>query len=286
MILTKLNMEWREKDTGKFDIVGSVSFSLMLLALMYGMSKLPSQSAYLPIAIGLVLLGVFIYIEENVENPVLDLSVFRTNRAYSLFNIAALINFSATYSLTFLLSMYLQYHKGLDAQAAGTILMASPIIQAIMSPIAGRLSDKIAPSRLASLGMMISAIALAPLAILNADSSIIYITGCLLILGAGLAFFSSPNTNAIMGSVDRSLLGVASSTVGTMRLLGQMFSQGIAMTLLAINLGAASIIPTLYPELLKSIQSTFMVFFILCIIGTGASYMGSKMASNKKGDKQ
>ncbi len=286
MILTKLNMEWREKDTGKFDIVGSVSFSLMLLALMYGMSKLPSQSAYLPIAIGLVLLGVFIYIEENVENPVLDLSVFRTNRAYSLFNIAALINFSATYSLTFLLSMYLQYHKGLDAQAAGTILMASPILQAIMSPIAGRLSDKIAPSRLASLGMMITSIALAPLAILNADSSIIYITGCLLILGAGLAFFSSPNTNAIMGSVDRSLLGVASSTVGTMRLLGQMFSQGIAMTLLAINLGAASIIPALYPELLKSIQSTFMVFFILCIIGTGASYMGSKMASNKKGDKQ
>lgn len=284
LTLTKLKLEWHEENTGKFDVVGSVSFSLMLLALMYGMSKLPSQAAFVPIAIGLVLLGVFIYIENNVENPVLDLSIFLSNRRYSLFNISALINFSATYSLTFLLSMYLQYHKGLDAQAAGTILMASPIIQAIVSPVAGRISDKIAPAKIASVGMAVTAIALAPLAIVSDATSIIYIIGCLLILGAGLALFSSPNTNAIMGSVDRSLLGVASSTVGTMRLLGQMFSQGIAMTLLAINLGSASIVPALYPQLLNSIQSTFMVFFVLCIIGAIASYAGSRMGSNNKGE--
>ncbi len=284
MILTKLKMEWREENTGKFDVVGSASFSLMLLALMYGMSKLPNSSAYLPIALGLLLLGVFVYIEEHVENPVLDLSIFLHNRRYTLYNISALINFSATYSLTFLLSMYLQYHKGLDAQAAGTILMASPIIQAIMSPIAGKLSDKIAPARIAAVGMAVTAVALAPLAIVSDATSIIYIIGCLLILGAGLALFSSPNTNAIMGCVDRSLLGVASSTVGTMRLLGQMFSQGIAMTLMAINLGTAAIVPALYPQLLNSIQSTFMVFFVLCVLGAFASYAGSRMGSNKKGE--
>jgi EmrB/QacA subfamily drug resistance transporter len=283
MILTKLKMEWREEHTGKFDVVGSVSFSLMLLALMYGMSKLPRQAAFLPITIGLVLLGIFVYIENKVENPVLDLSIFLSNRRYTLFNISALINFSATYSLTFLLSMYLQYHKGLDAQAAGAILMASPIIQAIVSPVAGRLSDKIAPAKIASVGMAVTAVALAPLTIVSDASSIIYIIGCLLILGAGLALFSSPNTNAIMGSVDRSLLGVASSTVGTMRLLGQMFSQGIAMTLLAINLGTASIVPEFYPQLLSSIQSTFMIFFVLCIIGAIASYTGSRMVSYNKG---
>lgn len=283
MILTKLKMEWREEHTGKFDLLGSASFSLMLLALMYGMSKLPNQAAFLPIAIGLVLLGIFVYVENHVENPVLDLNIFLANRRYSLFNIAALINFSATFSLTFLLSMYLQYLKGLDAQAAGTILMASPIIQAIVSPIAGRLSDKIAPAKIASVGMAVTAVALVPLAIVSDVTSLIYIIGCLLILGTGLALFSSPNTNAIMGSVDRSLLGVASSTVSTMRLLGQMFSQGIAMTLLAINLGTASIVPALYSQLLTSIQTTFMVFFILCIIGAIASYIGSRMVSNNKG---
>jgi len=243
---------------------------------MYGMSKLPAQSALLPIALGLIFMAVFIYIEGRVENPVLDLGVFKSNRAYSLFNIAALINFSATFSLTFLLSMYLQYHKGLDPQQAGTIMIASPIIQAIMSPIAGRLSDSIKPSRLASLGMVVTGVALAPLAFIDAGTSTLYVVGCLLVLGAGLALFSSPNTNAIMGSVDKSLLGVASSTVGTMRLSGQMLSQGIAMTLIAINLGSASIVPALYPQLLNSIRSTFTIFFLLCLLGALASYIGSR----------
>lgn len=277
LILTKLNTEWMISNGSRFDLIGSLVFSLMLLSLMYGMSKLPDSSAIIPILIGLLFIIIFIYIERKVENPVLDLSIFIKNRSYSLFNIAALINFSATFSLTFLLSLYLQYIKGLDPQQAGTILMASPIIQAIVSPIAGRLSDNIQPSKIAAIGMAITGTALAPLALLNNSTSIIYIIVCLLVLGGGLALFSSPNTNAIMGSVDSNLLGVASSTVGTMRLTGQMFSQGIAMTLIAINLGSASIVPELYDNLLISIRSTFAVFFLLCLIGTFSSYLGSKM---------
>jgi EmrB/QacA subfamily drug resistance transporter len=277
LILTKLTTEWMISNGSRFDLIGSLVFSLMLLSLMYGMSKLPDSSAIIPILIGLLFIIIFIYIERKVENPVLDLSIFIQNRSYSLFNIAALINFSATFSLTFLLSLYLQYIKGLDPQQAGTILMASPIIQAIVSPIAGRLSDNIQPSKIAAIGMAITGTALAPLALLNNSTSIIYIIVCLLVLGGGLALFSSPNTNAIMGSVDSNLLGVASSTVGTMRLTGQMLSQGIAMTLIAINLGSASIVPELYDNLLISIRSTFAVFFLLCLIGTFSSYLGTKM---------
>ncbi|TFH19423.1 MFS transporter [Candidatus Bathyarchaeota archaeon] len=279
LILTKLKAEWRINNGEKFDIIGSAAFSFMLLALMYGMSKLPTRAAFLPIAIGVALMAVFAIIEGRVDNPVLDLSIFRSNGAYTMFNIAALINFSATFSLTFLLSMYLQYLKGLDPQQAGTIMIAAPIIQAIVSPIAGRLSDSVQPAKIATIGMGVTGLALAPLAFLTANTSIVYIILCLLVLGAGLALFSSPNTNAIMGCVDKSLLGVASSTVGTMRLTGQMLSQGIAMTLIAINLGTASIVPDLYPQLLTSISSTFTVFFLLCILGAGASYWGSRMSS-------
>ena len=282
LILRYLKTDWREEGYEKFDLVGSVSFSGMLLALMYGMSRMPDRSAILPIAVGLVMLGVFVYIEEHVENPVLDLSIFRKNPVYSLFNISALINFSATFSLTFLLSMYLQYHKGFNAQSAGTILMASPIVQSVMSPIAGRLSDRIPPTRLSWMGMGVTSIALAPLSLINESTPITYIVASLLVLGIGLALFSSPNTNAIMGSVDRSLLGVASSTVGTMRLLGQMLSQGIAMTLIAINLGSATIVPEFYPELLTSIRSTFTLFFLICLLGTATAYIGSRMDQRRK----
>jgi MFS family permease len=162
-------------------------------------------------------------------------------------------------------------------------MIAAPIIQAIVSPIAGRLSDSVQPAKIATIGMGVTGLALAPLAFLTANTSIVYIILCLLVLGAGLALFSSPNTNAIMGCVDKSLLGVASSTVGTMRLTGQMLSQGIAMTLIAINLGTASIVPDLYPQLLTSISSTFTVFFLLCILGAGASYWGSRMSSYNNG---
>ena len=126
--------------------------------------------------------------------------------------------------------------------------------------------------------MVVTAIALAPLALLQDGTSILYIVACLMILGCGLALFSSPNTNAIMGCVHQSLFGVASSTVGTMRLTGQMLSQGIAMTLIAIYLGSAAIVPALYPNLLSTISSTFTVFFILCVLGAGASYLGSRIA--------
>jgi EmrB/QacA subfamily drug resistance transporter len=276
MIFAKLTVEWKIEDSERFDLLGSASFSFMLLSLMYGMSKLPTQSAIVPIVIGVILMATFVYIEEHVENPVLDLGLFRNNRAYSLFNLAALINFSATFSLTFLLSMYLQYHKGLDPQQAGTIMIASPVIQAIVSPISGHLSDKVEPSKLATLGMLVTGLALAPLALIEVETSILYIVVCLLVLGIGLALFSSPNTNAILGSVDMRLLGLASSTVGTMRLTGQMLSQGITMTLIAINLGSASILPDLYPQLLISIRTTFTIFFLLCILGVYASHLGSK----------
>ncbi|TRO54348.1 MFS transporter, partial [Candidatus Bathyarchaeota archaeon] len=102
LILSKLKGEWKMGDGEKFDLVGSGVFSVMLLTLMYGMSMLPSRSAFLPIAAGVALMALFAYIEGRVEHPVLDLNMFRSNRAYTMFNISALINFSATFSLTFL----------------------------------------------------------------------------------------------------------------------------------------------------------------------------------------
>ena len=128
--------------------------------------------------------------------------------------------------------------------------------------------------------MMVTALSLVPLVFLNDATSIMYIIGSLMVLGCGLALFSSPNTNAIMGCVTPSLFGVASSTVGTMRLTGQMLSQGIAMTIIAIYLGSEAIIPELYPSLLLTISVTLKIFLLICILGAAASYVGSRVASN------
>lgn len=278
--LLKVEAEWVEGASRSFDIRGSAMYSLMLLVLMYGMSMLPNAGAYPYILGGLILLGAFIYYETRVENPILDVNLFLSNRAFSFSNLAAFINFSATYAMTLLLSMYLQYIKALDAQQAGLVMMASPITQAIISPVAGRLSDRVEPHKIASVGMAVTTLSLLPFMFLGEGTPLSYVAGSLALLGVGLALFTSPNTNAIMGSVGRRFYGVASSTVGTMRLTGQMLSTGVAMTLFAINLGGSQIVPELYPLLLSSVKTTFTIFFVVCIPGIAASMVRGRLTGN------
>ena len=93
----------------------------------------------------------------------------------------------------------------------------------------------------------------------------------LLLLGAGFGFFSSPNTNVIMSSVKPKNYGQASAITGTARLLGQTLSLGIAGLVMAFFLGDNKITPEVYPELLLSIRTIFIIFMILCLIGIYAS---------------
>jgi len=277
--LLKVRGEWTEGSSGGFDVKGSAMYSTMLLMLMYGMSMLPAAGAYPYILAGMALLGAFIYYETKAENPVIDVNLFLSNRAFSFSNLAAFINFSATYAMTLLLSMYLQYVKALDAQEAGLVMMASPITQALISPLAGRLSDSVEPYKIASVGMAVTTLSLLPFMFLGEGTPLTYVAGSLALLGVGLALFSSPNTNAIMGAVDKRFYGVASSTLGTMRLTGQMLSTGIAMTLFAVNLGDSQIVPELYPVLLSSIKTTFTIFFAMCIPGIAASMVRGRRSN-------
>jgi len=175
------------------------------------------------------------------------------------------------YAVTFLLSLYLQYIKALTPQQAGLILIFQPVIQFLFSPAAGRLSDKIEPRILASLGMTLTAMGLFLLIFLGSGTPLWVIITILVLLGLGYALFSSPNMNAIMGSVERKSYGVASGMLATMRLIGQMLSMGIATILFALYLGRVEITPELYPAFLSSTKAAFVTFTILCVIGIFAS---------------
>jgi MFS family permease len=119
--------------------------------------------------------------------------------------------------------------------------------------------------------MAVTTISLFFLIFLTATTSFMYIITVLIVLGIGLGLFSSPNTNAIMGSVERKFYGIASATVGTMRLMGQMLSMGIALLVFSLYIGNVQIVPSNYPELLTSIQLVFVICTILCFLGIFAS---------------
>ena len=107
----------------------------MLVAVMYGLSSLPEFVGIVSILIGCSGIVIFIMFESKIDYPVLNINLFRKNRTFAFSNLAALINYSATFAITFLLSLYLQYIKGLNPQNAGLILIAQPIMMSILSPI-------------------------------------------------------------------------------------------------------------------------------------------------------
>jgi EmrB/QacA subfamily drug resistance transporter len=278
----KLREEWAHARGESYDFIGSLIYSLMLISIMYGFSLLPKTQALLFIVPGVLAMAAFVLWERRTKSPIINVTIFMRNRVFTLSNIAALISYSATYAAGFLLSLYLQHIKGLAPMSAGAILVAQPIVQALFSPLAGRISDRIQPRFVASIGMALTAVGLFFLSLIEATTSMWFIVGNLVVLGLGFALFSSPNTNAIMSSVEIKFYGVASSMLSTMRLLGQMFSMGIAMMLFALYMGRVEIVPAHYPLLMKSVQVAFLIFGFMCVAGIYASFARGDMRLNNE----
>ncbi len=271
LILGILGLKEEKQIPAHFDYLGTLIYSPSLFFLMYGFSLLPGISGAFMILAGVVLTILFIRIELTNPYPLFDVGLFRLNPAFFYSNLAALINYSATNAVTFLLSLYLQYVKSYSPQGAGAILIAQPVTMTLLSPLAGRLSDRIQPAVIASLGMGITALGLFLLNFINNNTPINIIILCLIILGFGFALFSSPNTNAVMSSVAKEYYGIASSTLATMRLLGQMTSMAIVMLIFSTLMGRIKITPEVYPLYLKSTKVCLVFFTVLCVVGILAS---------------
>jgi EmrB/QacA subfamily drug resistance transporter len=269
--LWKLKGEWTEAKGERFDVFGSVLFSVTLVATMYGFSQLPGIQGVSLVLLGV--LGIFALIkwELRTESPLFNIDLFGKNKVFAFSNLAALINYSATFAVGFLMSLYLQFIKGMTPQEAGIILIAQPIMQALFSPLAGRLSDRLEPRMVASIGMALTSLGLLFFSFLSQEATIFFIVATLMLLGLGFALFSSPNTNAVMSSVEKKYYGVASGTLGTMRSTGMMFSMGTVMVIFSIYIGRTQITPPYYPLFLKSAKTAFAIFTALCFVGIFAS---------------
>jgi len=263
--------EWAECKGEKLDYWGSLLYILMLLLTLIGFSFITSTIGMLMVISGIVGFICFVIWELRVEQPVLEMKLFFENRMFAFSNLAALINYMSIFAVVFLLSLYLQFIKGFDPSVAGLILVVQTVFMVIMSPIAGRLSDKFEPRKIASLGMGIATIGLLIFALITAETSLYVLVLGLAILGIGIGLFSAPNTHAIMGSVQKRYFGVASATVSTMRLTGQTLGMGMILVIFAVNVGAVQFTPQNYPELLTSIQLAFFISVILSIIAIFAS---------------
>jgi EmrB/QacA subfamily drug resistance transporter len=273
-----LKEEWRGEPGQRLDLLGCTLYAIAILSLVYGATVLPSlKGAVLGVG-GLAVLAIFLRQQRTAKYPVFEVSLFLANRNFTFSSIAALLNYSATFSVTFLISLYLQYIKGMSPPAAGTLLIAQPVMMALVSPLAGRLADRIDPRYLASAGMTSTVIGVLVFSRLTPETPLWLIVANLVFLGTGFALFSSPNMNAIMGSVEKRHYGLASGTASTMRLLGQMLSMAVATVVLAMLVGHRAIEPAVYDQFLESVHLVFLISASLCSIGVYFSWFRGKIS--------
>lgn len=274
--------DWKEEVKSKFDTVGSILFAIGLSSLIYGFTMLPHLSGFVFIGVGIIVLLLFSAYEKKQEFPVFNMRIFLGNKVFRLSSLSALINYSATFAISFMLSLYLQYVRGLSPRDAGLILIIQSIVQAVASLKSGSLSDKMSPTFLATLGMSIIAVGLVGLCFISETTSYYFLGGMMILLGLGFGIFSSPNTNIIMSSVERKHYGLASATMGTMRLTGQALSMGIAIMAISIVIGNIDLSLAPHPKFISSMRITFIICFVLCLFGIYASSARENKKEQKK----
>jgi len=269
---TKMHDEWAEAAGEPFDWIGLLIYGPSVLLLVSGVSNLSKGWwAWGLLVIANLGFALFLWWEARSRHPILHIALLRYNRVFALSNLAALFNYSATFGVTFFLSLYLQYVKGMGPHQAGTVLITQPIVQTLLSPFCGRLSDRVPASYVATSGMALCAVGLAFAANLSAASGLSQAFVLLVFLGAGFACFSSPNVSIIMGSVEPRYLGVASGMNSSMRTLGMMTSMMIITLIFSYLMGGEPVTAATQPAFLASMRWALLIFCGLCVVGIGCS---------------
>ena len=275
--LLKVPGDWSADVKGNFDVQGATLYVLSILMLCLSVSTLPDTKSFIYLTVGLIGLGGFFQIEKKTDHPIFDISLFITNRIFTLSSLASFVIYTATFANVVLISLYLQYIQGMQAGVTGLVMMTQPLTMAIFSPLAGRLSDHIEPRLIASVGMALTGLGLILLSLLNTESTLVYLIGALITTGLGFGLFSSPNANAIMSTVEKRHYGSATGSLATMRILGQLSSMALVTLVFALTIGPVEINPANYGILNIAIRIIFTTAAIFCLPGIVLSLARGKI---------
>lgn len=268
LTVLKLKGEWAEAAGTRFDTLGSFLYMGALFLLIVGVVNQAAGPRFLAMAaLGIAGLALFFLYEYKKEDPLLDVRLLLSRRVFAFSNLATLINYAASFGLTFFFSLYLQVVKGVAPHTAGLILVSQPLLQAALSPVAGALATRVQTATLATTGMVICVAGLALASTVDGGTGFGRIVTVLAVMGVGFALFSTPNMLTVMGSVEPVHYGLASSLVSTMRTLGMLVSMTIATLVVSGHLGDKAVEQATRESFLLAMHDAFLVFAALSILG-------------------
>ncbi|MBN2401548.1 MAG: MFS transporter [Spirochaetes bacterium] len=236
--LGALLMAWliikEQKITGQrfiLDIKGSVGLlcflSSFLLFLCFSGKQGITWPVLLMAGLAVIFFIFFLHSEKNAEQPIIKLSLFK-NRIFTIGTVCAVLQTAAGSTIIFLIPFYLTDGLGSTSSIVGLYMALIAVPMLVLSPISGRLSDKMGSKFLATFGMFVTTVALILLSRLGANPTYFAIGIAIFLAGSGMSIFLPPNNSAVMGAVPRDMLGTASAVVTAARQVGA--SSGIAVT--------------------------------------------------------
>ncbi|MDU0355024.1 MFS transporter [Paraglaciecola aquimarina] len=281
LIALRLTGEWKNQHKTRFDWWGTGIFALFASSLVYGLSVLPTLLGVVMLALSAGSLSLFVLHQSRSRRPLIRVQMFRDNRVFSLSLCTSLLMYASNFPLVFLMSLYLQYVKGLSPLHAGQVILVQALSMAIMAPIAGKLADKVQARLIATLGCVIVACGLLVLSQISIQTSMGYIVTSLLLIGFGFGLFSTPNNNAIMGAVQQHEVGVASATLNLSRTIGNLFGMSLVNLMVHYYLGDAQFTAEQPPALVHTFEIALLMSLtfvaIACVTSTLRGRAGNKI---------
>ena len=269
----KITPEWKTNEHDTIDKIGSLLWMVSITLVIYGFSTLITDLGNIFVVVGLILMAAYIMYELKQDSPVFDVNLFRT-KSFTSYNLSGMFGYFAVMVFSTLINYYFQYVKGFDPQLTGLILIVSPVIMSITAPNAGKLSDRMHPQKIATVGMIIATSAMVILSFLNKDTPLIIVIIAMALQALGMGLFSSPNMNAIMSSVDEKDAAFASAGQLATRAIGQAMSVGL-LTLVFSWIMGSLIFSTEYADMIVSASHIiFMISAIACVASIITSVIG------------
>lgn len=278
MLFLFLKQEFTEP-TPHIDKVGTILYGAGIFCLMYGLSTITETGSLFLAGAGVLLMIVFVWFELRQTYPILNVNLFFKNKRFARSSYAALLNYAAVYGVVYFVSLYLQSVGELTPIETGLIMLFQPLIQAVMTPIAGKISDKTDPKYLVTAGMSLTVVGVLLLAGLGFSpiSAPHYIAVTQVFIGLGAALFAAPNTSAIMGSVKAAEYSTASGIVAVVRQIGMLMSMAVCMAAISVFVGGEELLGEgMHAEFLLAMQVAMTICAGFAAVGVLFSWFRGK----------
>jgi MFS family permease len=245
-----------------YDPVGMLAYSGAVFLIFYGVSKIGHLTGLALFATGTLLLAGFVVWERRYPFPLIPKDITKS-RVFAWAAASNLTFQGSSFAIIFLLSLQFQYVSNIDPRVAGVLLIIPQAVMIVLSPISGRLSDRIPPMKIAGVGCLISIAGILILVFVSEGTSLPILIMVLLLVGIGTALFMPSVISWALMGVPRETYNVASSMTETSRLAGMTLSNAVVIVVFGVIMGGAVVGPSNIPQFVSSVNASAIIFLIM-----------------------